>query len=670
MPANENHQEIKYGNFISNRITVFLSAIIVTIAALTALFPIDNFDIWWHLKTGEIIVSELSVPTTDIYSFTAGGSEWITHEWLAEVIFYALYSLGGMNLLIIFKVLIAVLIALLLLYNLRRGKDINLMIYILITAAVCVGSFRMFVRPHLFTYLFLTLLMLNLSRYNEFFKSKRLKWFLIPLMFMAWANLHSGFIIGLGIYGIVSIGAFINHFRGKPNNDRKAISGFQAFLVPGLLAAIASLINPNGIKAFAYPFLLASEPVFRNAIAEMVSPFEVFGTQKLYLILLIVILGFACYGIWKNIKNNPAFSLILVIGAVSALTSIRNSYEAAIITSSIMIVTLKGIPLRMLYIGVIAILLSISGFCYYTAKYIRDTRGIGLGAVTDLPYEGAEFLKKIEYEGNIYSPLGWGSYFIWKGWPDWKVFIDGRLLVYGPDHLNGYHYIRQNEPKALQYLEQSGAQAVALPLGQQRWRIRDAVGLSDNWRLCYFDDKSVFYLKINDHNRRWLEQWGFEKIDPLKIGYLNPGVQRSDTTLILIEAVRAYKQSPGSVTTNAVLARAQFLNSDFNMAVYHYKAALRLEPKMIDFYYQVATSYYRGGGLDSAAVWYERAIAANPHFEASYFEYGTMEADRGQFERAIEIWGKALKINPQSAARKFIEDAKRQISAAKGGSED
>ena len=147
--------------------------------------------------------------------------------------------------------------------------------------------------------------------------------------------------------------------------------------------------------------MLASEPVFRNAIAEMVSPFEVFGTQKLYLILLIVILGFAGYGIWRNIKRNPAFSLALVIGAVLALTSIRNSYEAAIITSSILIVTLKEIPRRMLYIGVIAALLSMSGYGYYTFKYIRDTRGIGLGTVTDLPYEGVEFLKNIEYEGNI-----------------------------------------------------------------------------------------------------------------------------------------------------------------------------------------------------------------------------------------------------------------------------
>jgi hypothetical protein len=78
------------------------------------------------------MVAEKSIPATDIYSFTAEENSWITHEWLAELIYYAVYSAGGLNTLIIFKVLMAILIAFILLINFYRKDDQNLLIFILI----------------------------------------------------------------------------------------------------------------------------------------------------------------------------------------------------------------------------------------------------------------------------------------------------------------------------------------------------------------------------------------------------------------------------------------------------------------------------------------------------------------------------------------------------------
>ena len=61
----------------------FLSAIFVL-----SLNQIADFDTGYHLKTGEYIVQNRTVPLHDIFSYATFGSRWIAHYWLADVIFY------------------------------------------------------------------------------------------------------------------------------------------------------------------------------------------------------------------------------------------------------------------------------------------------------------------------------------------------------------------------------------------------------------------------------------------------------------------------------------------------------------------------------------------------------------------------------------------------------
>jgi len=635
------------------------------ITALTAFFPINNYDIWWHLKTGEYIVSQTSIPNQDIYSYTAPGRPWITHEWLAELIFYAIFGIGGMNSLIIFKILMAIMIAVVLMVRIFKRDDQNPLLFVLLAAAICIGSFRIFVRPHLFTYLFLALFSTAVISPRYFYRRKVITLLAIPFLFLLWANIHSGFVIGLGIYWIIAIGSLIENRIKKSDSGISVNESLKMFILPPAVASIAAFINPNGVKAFLYPFLLASDPVLKKAIAEMISPFEIFSTDKLYWLLLIVIICFAVYGLIRNLKKRPALSVILLIGIVSSLISIRNSYEFAIIAAVVLIYTIGAFPRRFSLPGFLVTLICVISFGYYTSDYIYNTRDLRLGMGKDFPQQAAGFLNEINYTGNIYAPLGWGGYLIWSGWPQLRVFIDGRLLVYGADLLNQYHYIRQDEPGALEKLADYGTEAVMVPIGQKRWRVRNALALSPDWQLCYFDDKSVVYLTRDEHNREWLEEYGFTKIDPLAPGYLCKDTQRADTAVIMDEASRAYRYAPGEVTTSAVLARAFYLNADFDSAAAYYKKTAALAPLMTDFLYQVATSYHRGGEFDSAAAWYEKAIAAMPAYEQSYFEYGAMEAGRGNYEKAVNIWKRALEFNPQSQAAGFIEQVKKMMEAAR-----
>src|SRR5947208_925047 len=78
-------------------------------------------DMWWHLQTGKDIAATRSIPHTDNYSFTKTGSDWITHEWLSELLMYGVYRVGGLGgLVLLFSGTIT--IAFLIVYGRSAGR--------------------------------------------------------------------------------------------------------------------------------------------------------------------------------------------------------------------------------------------------------------------------------------------------------------------------------------------------------------------------------------------------------------------------------------------------------------------------------------------------------------------------------------------------------------------
>ena len=68
----------------------------LALAVLTVLTVRDRFndpDLWWHLKTGEIIWNTHSIPQTDLFSFTTNQHAWTAHEWLSQVTIYGAWRL-------------------------------------------------------------------------------------------------------------------------------------------------------------------------------------------------------------------------------------------------------------------------------------------------------------------------------------------------------------------------------------------------------------------------------------------------------------------------------------------------------------------------------------------------------------------------------------------------
>ena len=68
-----------------------LPAVTLLLVAILSIYPRGVNDLWWQLKTGELIWTGRSVPRSDVFSHTAAGQPWHVQEWLAELLIFALY---------------------------------------------------------------------------------------------------------------------------------------------------------------------------------------------------------------------------------------------------------------------------------------------------------------------------------------------------------------------------------------------------------------------------------------------------------------------------------------------------------------------------------------------------------------------------------------------------
>ena len=73
---------------------LLLLVTLIAVFTMAVRVPADT-DTWWHLLAGRYIVENRTVPLTDPFSHTRLGTPWIDHGWLAQILLYGFYALGG-----------------------------------------------------------------------------------------------------------------------------------------------------------------------------------------------------------------------------------------------------------------------------------------------------------------------------------------------------------------------------------------------------------------------------------------------------------------------------------------------------------------------------------------------------------------------------------------------
>lgn len=461
----------------------------------------DNFadpDLWRHVLVGQVILHTWRLPVSDPYSYTAFGHLWRNHEWLAQTVmalFYDSFHVLGLKLLKL--ICAAATISFLAAGMAETEAPARIQRSILILIALALAPQMQF-RPQLFSYALLGLLFALLAR--ETYRGPAQLWTAIPV-FALWANLHGGYIVGLGAlaaYTAVSVVHDISRRRRLWPNTRLAA------IVVGCTAA--TLVNPLGMSIWPNVLHSVTDPAVKAAILEW-QPLLAMLARQLHasiagaVIYIIPILLFAALTISIVMApplDDAALILVAAFFAAGAFYAVRNMALAVIAVA---------IPLTR-HAGLVAIKRSRREDAPEADRGFNPALAVSLAVLLALlgglfstrlkagfkcPAAAVSFMKQHRLHGNILCDFSWGEYLLWHMTPQSKVFIDGRWeLVYPHNVMREYIRFDGGTADAKAVLKEYPHDFVLIPPTSRAYRI---VFEDPQWKIVYRDPVAVLFAR-------------------------------------------------------------------------------------------------------------------------------------------------------------------------------
>jgi hypothetical protein len=172
------------------------AGLVLLLFAMSTLTWTDT-DLWGHTRFGLDILRDHDLPSVDPYSFTQD-KPWVNHEWLSELQMGIAYHLAGPTGLALLKGTLT-FAALVLMWGALRGVDPTARIIIFAVAAASTVPVTRTLRPQAWSLVLLAILCRILVE-----DRRRARWW-APVLLALWANLHGGWIVGLGILSVWTI---------------------------------------------------------------------------------------------------------------------------------------------------------------------------------------------------------------------------------------------------------------------------------------------------------------------------------------------------------------------------------------------------------------------------------------------------------------------------------
>lgn len=481
---------------------LFTFILFLTLFAAAVRVPRDP-DMWWHLRTGEYVI-ENGIPTEDPgFAFTTTSEQpWFMHEWLSEVLMYGIYQVGDLWALSIFFAAV-VTATYMLMYYCSAGRPYLAAFVTLLGFSTSMAHVN--ARPQMFNILFAAAIVFLLERTQDGRLSRRW-WWSIPIMMLVWANLHSGFLLGIAVMGVYLVGGGMQQIYPGAGRRDFSWSDLRFLLLIIVVSVGAALINPNGFHLLTYPFATLSDSAMQEYLSEWQSPdfhiwfFWIFG--------MMFIGGFVAMALSKR---TPTWTeLLMYVGTGAAgLQSVRHIPIFGVVVIPIICRHLisasegtrfypwlsgnraeeKVTPFAYRFNLFLAAILAI-GALVYAAVSIRNIdeqleQYYPVAAVRYLRLSGRE-------QAPIYNEYAWGGYLIYEEIP---TFIDGRADLFGTEFIEYYQDTYAVEENWQAALNDYQIEYVLIP---PEINLAVLLTTSPEWQRIYEDEVAHIYARQSE----------------------------------------------------------------------------------------------------------------------------------------------------------------------------
>ena len=467
-------------------------------------YPKVDPDLWGHLFFGREIIRSGQLPLHNLYSYTAPNHPWINHEWLAEVVFYGFFSSLGSPGLILLKVVIGLIIVRILDLIIKNVVPSPFVRVLTLVWAMAILSPGFNIRPQLFTYLFFAVFIFLFYRYDE---GKKAALYWAPPVMVLWVNLHGGFVVGLGVFGLFS---FWISLRGLRNRDMRPI--VTQVLVPLIISGIALLLNPYGLDLLSF---LARDLLLDRPITEWmpIPPFD-FSFLEFKLALFFIIVFSARRDSWYR------WDFILVL--LTALLALRYQRHTPLFGIAAVPFLAAGIQRichwlentareSILAAGLLALVLY---QIFWISRIHLQHRFQLVVSPQEYPIQAVDFLQRNGVRGNLAVPFDWGEYLIWKLYPDVRVSIDGRYTTAYPMEVIQDHWDWMEGKKGWRSLLERYPTEIAIT--RRYHPISSLLRNDTKWVYLYSDPVAFVFVRKTASQEQLLKKFGKKQLLPPK----------------------------------------------------------------------------------------------------------------------------------------------------------
>src|SRR6266576_2550075 len=415
-------------------------------------------DFWWHLRIGRWMVDNGRLPSADIFTYTAITHAWTDHEYLTEVLMWLTYNTLGLTVLCIAFGLLTWAGFWLIFLQVRRQPFVAIAVGIAIAAIA--GTPIWGPRAQMITF---TLSCLELYWLRQYLSGRSLAINFFPLVMIAWANLHGGWVIGFVWLGVALAAELLSWAWDQDNPAHKMHA--RRLAVIAVASAVAVAATPHFLTLYPYPFQTQGSEAQQRLIVEWASPnFHNFELRPFEAMIFLVVIGFA-------LKRPSLYDVMLALAGLGlALQSVRNIPLFIAAATPILINTYSGcwkelaaaqrwkfnLPPRPAFAAITALALVV--IVGVTALRVSDTISPARQQKLDsanYPVGAADWLAAHPEVGTkMFNQYGLNIFLAYRFYPEpnRRVFIFGEAALMGDDLLNEYadvYYVRSNWKQVL-----------------------------------------------------------------------------------------------------------------------------------------------------------------------------------------------------------------------------
>lgn len=615
-----------------------------------------DLDIWFHVKSGEII-AKYGLIHHDVFSYRTEGREWFPYEWLFQIIIYKFQLIFGFGAIKQFTAFCITMMVGLMILILRLVFKLNFILSLIFGFFFFVGAFEFFAaRPYMLAYNFLFINLFLILNY--YFNGKNLLWLSLPVTYL-WANTHGSIFLDVAFFAVYSLISLLNYLIFK---DKNWLPKFKTLGIFTILTLALTILPPLGTLQYRLLWIFYQK---RHLITNFIDEWTALAENPIGFIFysanVFITLAMAAYIIfrqklWKQIISMSPY-LILIF---SAYTAARNVFLGYVGMSIILGWSFSKLNFKkLLKIDIVIMSLFLITILAYSLLVYPQKR---TPPRMYYPEKASEFIKKYNLSGNMFNEYGYGGYLLYHLYPEHKVFIDGRTDLYLCCELSELLEIasKKNLPdreykKFLDRMFEQYQTSYLLLRTQKHQVLRKMARIltdDTDWNLIYWDDDSQIIAKKDGKNDELLQKFKTLAATPYNRNPYRAGMEDQ----AMQEYQRMQSLTDSAKTRNAIgyilLQRKQY-----DLAKAEFEKATQLDTEFESPYMNLAELAYKDGDLYNAISLYDKARKLAPDRGLIYIRLGQIYLERtGNKDIVRQVYEKGIKETVDDDARERLKD--------------